>query len=300
MYKYMIIILLTLTTSLSTTLNTQETDNTHAVKIRICTYNIRRMGKEKNSVYQWTERKQAVIDTILAINPDVIGLQEVVKTQLLDIKNGLPTYQSFGKSRGSQTKHLFQKLIMKHPDAINEYNPISYNTSTTQLIDHGCFGINPRNHILPAVLPRICTWGHFKNKATNEEFYVYNTHLDKSSKTIQTKQIKKILKHINKHAQGKSVIVMGDFNSTLTISAQKNLFSDNNFNNTEISFDPQNYNAYTRTGWKENREFKKIDHLLIRSTEYNVDNHTIVNHPDDAIVSDHRPVYIDIALKQAP
>src|SRR5579863_1890541 len=131
--------------------------------VRVCNYNIRRMGSEKDPKNVWSNRKGLVFDMIHSVHPDIIGLQEVTKDQLLDLQFILADYDSFGKPRSAKMTSWWQKLVMKYPSAKDEHNPLFYNKKKVKLLKKGDFGINPRGRIMTANLPRICTWGLFQD-----------------------------------------------------------------------------------------------------------------------------------------
>ncbi len=268
--------------------------------VRVCTYNIRRGAKEKEAKNLWENRKGLVFDMIHTINPDIIGMQEVVKGQFDDLRTVLADYGSFGEPRSSKMKSWWQKAVMKHPDAKDEHNPLFYNKNTIKLLKQGNFGINPRGLIMHANLPRICTWGLFEDINTGKKCYVYNTHLDNGkSSLIRKKQINKILKHVKKHAKNALVMIMGDFNMNFTgkggkyFTQAKRLLADANFVDSRGVAQKTEGPPKTRTGWN-NDELKFIDYIFVKPKNTVVKKHVVVASPVGVFPSDHRPVYVDI------
>lgn len=264
--------------------------------IRIATYNIRRGGSEINPKNLWDNRKNLVYDLIHTINPDIIGFQEVVQDQLNDLKSTLSGYDYFGLPRSEKMNSWLQSIVMMHPSAKDEGCYIFFNTATIELIDSGDFGINPVAKYLPAYLPRICTWGHFRNKNTHQEFYVYNTHLDNKSSDIRRKQIRQICSHIKKHARGKAVFFMGDLNTNFSEKRENKGVARCQFTNTRTMAQSIEGPLETRTGW-ENNELKTIDHIFVNGAMLTVARHVVVASPPTVFPSDHRPVYIDVVMK---
>jgi len=254
-------------------------------------YNVRRKGKDPIE-HQWDNRKELVFKQILSKRPTIIGFQEVVKgKQYKDLKKGLPGYRSFGKPRSKKSKSWLQWVIMKYPRAQDECNPIFYNPKHVQLIKSETVGINPPNILFPSWLPRIFSYGLFKDVRTQKKFCVINTHLDKDSKTIRNKQIHLILKYVTKNADDLPVIIMGDFNAPIEGNTQKILYDAHFVHAKEnaITRGPKK----TRTGWKDNK-LKEIDHILLKNamaTEYEV-----VQNPQGQYPSDHQPVYAKVIL----
>jgi endonuclease/exonuclease/phosphatase family metal-dependent hydrolase len=265
--------------------------------IKITTYNIRREGSEKDSKNLWHNRKQLVFNLIKEINPAILGLQEVVKSQLADLAAALPNYKYFGEPRSAQSSWL-QWAVMFHPRAKDEYSPIFYDEKRVILLEKDSLGINPRNWIMTAYLPRVCTVGLFKDIKSGKKFYVYNTHLDNGKDFIRAKQIEMILADVKKRTQGLPVIIMGDFNTPLSgkepvASAIRQSFDAAEF----IKLDPAikaEGPMETRTGWNNN-ELKIIDHIRTKGAK--VLKYVVVTSPEGVYPSDHRPVMVDIALQ---
>ncbi len=262
--------------------------------LRICTYNIRRMGSESDQNNIWQNRKGLVFGIVNKIKPDIVGFQEAVKEQFDDLRDVFDdSYGSFGKARSAKMDSWWQKFVMKNPKAKDEHNPLFYNTYTVKLLDSGDFGINPRGRIMHAHLPRICTWGFFENKDTGKKFYVYNTHLDNSSGLIRKRQIQKILQHVKKHTVKDPVIIMGDFNTKLSGKTKTSLFSKAGFVHAKTIAKSVEGPKETRTGWN-NKQLKTIDHIFVRPRKSMVEKYVVVASPEGVFPSDHRPVFIDI------
>jgi len=264
-------------------------------QLRIVTYNIRRSGKEMAPTTLWENRKPLVFDMIQSLNPDIIGFQEVVKNQLNDLKMVMAGYDSFGDPRSAYLGGWIQKWVMKHPRATDEHNPIFYKKSRLELLDRGDFGINPtgRFKLFTAYLPRICTWGHFKDKQTGKTLYVYNTHLDNSSGIIRRRQINIIMKHVKKHTQGQPVIFMGDLNTSLKGKRKSKKLAQAGFIHAKLSAQQIMGPEATRTGW-DNGELKNIDHILVKPKTVHIMRYEVVASPEGVFPSDHRPVLIDL------
>jgi endonuclease/exonuclease/phosphatase family metal-dependent hydrolase len=254
-------------------------------------YNVRRKGTDPEE-HQWNNRKELVFKQILSKTPTIIGFQEVVKgEQFEDLKQGLPEYDSFGESRKNKSTSWLQWAVMKHPKAKDEINPIFYNRNEVELLDSETVGINPSDIIFPSWLPRIFSYGRFKDLDSGKEFCIINTHLDKDSKTIRNKQIKLILKYVKKNTDNLPVIIMGDFNTVIEGDTEK-IFDKADFTHareSKIVRGPKK----TRTGWSDD-ELKEIDHILLKnalSKEYEV-----IKNPEGQYPSDHQPVYANVVL----
>ena len=64
-------------------------------KVDVMSFNIR-LDHVADSLNNWKYRKDAAAQMIAYYTPDVVGMQEVLKNQLDDLKNRLPQYTALG------------------------------------------------------------------------------------------------------------------------------------------------------------------------------------------------------------
>ncbi len=268
-------------------------ENPQETKIRVMTFNIRRQGKEKEERNLWIHRKERVENLIREVNPDFLGLQEPTKEQVTDLAQFFNQYNWFGTGRGSCWFGL----------ASDEYNPIFYRIDRFELLASGTFSINPCTKLEYAwdpqkygLLPRICTWGKFKDRGTGKEFYVYNTHLDHKYQRAQLHGLMNIMNFIESQGRNLPIILMGDFNTELTPELQQTALK--NFIDSRQLAQERIGPEHTRTGWGF-EELKKIDHILLSThSPITVFKHMVIEEPNkDSLPSDHRPVSIDLQFK---
>src|SRR6478672_814834 len=69
-----------------------------ALTIKVMSYNIRN-SRANDGINNWGNRKQALANLILKVNPDVLGTQEVRYDQLKDLNSLLPGYKEYGVGR---------------------------------------------------------------------------------------------------------------------------------------------------------------------------------------------------------
>jgi len=260
--------------------------------LRIMTYNIRRAGQEKKEERLWHKRLPLVKALIERINPDIMGLQEATAEQIDALRNAFPQFDFFSQGRGASWWGW----------GTDEHTPLFYDKNKFTLLEHGTFSINPPkgyfgwtplNVTQTGWLPRICTWGKFKDNTTNKEFYVYNTHLDHSYQSARLSELQVIKDDIMKRAQNLPVVLMGDFNTEFNNELQNIIPSFTLAKNkAKHTFGPQE----TRTGWDDD-ELKSIDHILINDL-ISVKNYGVIAKGDGPYPSDHRPVIADISLRK--
>lgn len=273
--------------------------------MRFATFNIRRIGWEAQEKNKWEKRKDVVFSMIKNIQPDIIGFQEVSTQQRSDLTENLSNYNSFGDAR-NMFANFSQSLVLNSSKLVgmflekykiqDEQSPIFYDRDKFNVKEYGTFSLNA----VYSLVPRICTWGFFEEKATGNYFYVYNTHLDHMSSAIRSKQIDIIFEDIKRRTKNFPVILMGDFNAIIYGKGpdaqilQK--IADESFVDAKKIAQVVEGPEKTQTGWN-NEKLKAIDHIFIRNNAVQVLRHVVVdNKIDDTMVSDHRLVLADIVL----
>ena len=257
--------------------------------LTIATYNVTH-GKKND----WPKRKDGVCNVIKQLNADIYGFQEVIKEndQLNVIKQALPDYAFVGQPRsaGITGLSLWYRFVMKF--ATDEHCPIFYHQNKLSLIGGGTFGINGDGW-RSALLPRICTWARFKEIATDQEFYVYNTHLDHKDQNRRIIQINLITHDIAQRCGTTPVILMGDFNNTIKGNLEETLSNDD-FTHARMVTEKQD--GPLTTHLKAGKPFE-IDHILIKpKNAFTIKLYKVFDTMSDT-TSDHDPVEMIFSLK---
>jgi endonuclease/exonuclease/phosphatase family metal-dependent hydrolase len=283
MKKHVSTILLTFSTlALSTVFMTTTTD------FKIATYNITH-GKKND----WPKRKLGVCNLIKQINADIYGFQEVIKenNQFNAIKQSLPDYAFVGQPRSSGIKglSLWHRFVMKF--ATDEHCPIFYLQNKLELVASGTFGING-NGWTSALLPRICTFAHFKELTSKKEFYVYNTHLDHKDQDTRLMQVKLVTNDITQRCGTTPVILMGDFNTTFVGDMEKSLSDAGLTHGRTVA---QHTEGPITTHLKKDIPVE-IDHILVKPKDsFNIKLYKVLNSMSDT-TSDHDPVCMTFSI----
>ena len=118
----------------------------------VMTFNIR-YGTANDGENNWDNRKDMACDVLRRHNPDVVGLQEALRSQIDDIRAALPQYAEIGVGRDDgKTK--------------GEYSAILYRKDRLDVDDSGTFWLSdtpetPGSITWGNTCTRICTWGRF-------------------------------------------------------------------------------------------------------------------------------------------
>jgi len=168
----------------------------------VATYNIRydASGDVGNL---WKDRYPHLVQLIRFHGFDIFGTQEGLKHQLEDIQKNLPGYTYIGVGRDDGKDK-------------GEHAAIFYNTDKFEVIKQGKFWLAENtetpNKGWDAALPRICTWGLFKDKQTGFEFFFFNTHFDHIGVEARKESAKLIVRKAHELGNGIPMIITGDFN----------------------------------------------------------------------------------------
>lgn len=170
----------------------------------VATFNIRNAnGGDSINGNGWGQRYPYIAQMVQFHGFEIFGTQEGKYHQLQDLKAAMPGYDYIGVGRddGKQA---------------GEFSAIFYKTDRFEVLEHGDFWLSPEtdhpNKGWDAALPRICTWGKFKEKNSGFEFIYFNLHMDHIGVQARSESAKLILQKVKEQPSHIPVILSGDFN----------------------------------------------------------------------------------------
>ena len=262
--------------------------------IQVVTFNIR-YDNPADGINRWEARIPIVKSYFERTAPDVIGMQEVLYNQLLDLEEILPGYSHVGTGRDDGIRG-------------GEYSPIFFRDDVFQLLDYSQFWLSetpsvPGSMGWDAAHTRIVTWAKLAHKDTGKEIYFFNTHFDHRGVLAKQMSVDLMSEKMADIAGDSPLVAMGDFNIrkrslSLGGALYYNLicgFKENNaLSNAEYaSMNPVTSAGATSNGFNPNWRERPPhaidyifanDHLVVES--YRVDNEI----EGDVFISDHWPV----------
>ena len=276
--------------------------NDPAEAIRVMSFNIR-YGTAKDGENAWPHRRDMVFDVVRDHQPDLIGMQEVLKGQLDQLLRALPEYKSLGVGR-------------RDGIALGEFAPILYRVDRFEVLEHGGFWLSdtptvPSSTSWGNTIPRICTWAHLRDQRTGRSFYFYDTHLDHRSPPSQQRSAEMIAMRIDQHPNRTDpVILVGDFNAAEDTSTIRYLKGeiDRAYETTEHPPpSPQLRDTFrvvypdaiavgTFNGFRGDRSRAKIDYVLVSDGIEVLSAAIIHASKHGRYPSDHFPVTATIIL----
>lgn len=177
-----------------------------ASDVRVMSFNIR-YGTANDGENHWDRRKEFLVQTIKAFDPDLLGTQETVGFQRDYLAQQLPDYDYLGVGRndGRESgemmalyfrKARFEKLAGGHfwlSETPDQAGSKSWDSS----------------------LPRMVTWVKLRDRraAATPPILFLNTHFDHLGKQARVESAHLLRRQIPALGQGCGVIVTGDFNA---------------------------------------------------------------------------------------
>jgi len=260
-------------------------------RINAMTFNIR-YDNPDDGEQNWHKRKENVIRMINFYDLDIIGMQEVLVSQLNYMKDNLPEYNAVGVGREDGMEK-------------GEFTPVFYRKSRFRELDHGTFWLSETPDKVSkgwdAALERIATWVKLKDSTTGKEFLFMNTHFDHRGNKARVESAWLLKKKIAALADGQQVILTGDFNlvpesegiQTLIQQDGKNTLV-NSSSVAEITYGPN----WTSPGF-DNRPYdqrKIIDYIFLNKIN-KVNRYAVISEKlNDLQLSDHCPVFVQVEL----
>ena len=254
--------------------------------LTVGTFNLR-MPADKGK-HAWTARLPRCRTLLAQHKPDLLGVQEAHKHQLLGLIAGT-SYAYIGGGRDDFRDR-------------GEHSAILYDQARLELLEQGTFGLSEKPDV-PGVrswksaCPRIATWGLFRDRLTQRRLLFYNTHLDHVSDLARVKGLQVILSHIqtrNRTLQA-PVFLTGDFNANPSSKVYRSATAEL-ADTATISRTPHEGPAETFNGYRDTNRVT-LDYIFV-SKDIAVLRHLTdtTRFDDGAHASDHDPVFAVVEL----
>jgi endonuclease/exonuclease/phosphatase family metal-dependent hydrolase len=178
-----------------------------AQELRVMTFNIR-LNTASDSLNAWSYRKDKLASQVLFHDIQLLGVQEALHDQMMDLRERLPQFKSLGGGRDDGKQK-------------GEYSAIFYDTTRLQVLQSKMFWLSetpevPGSKSWDAAITRIVTWAKFKDRKTKKIFFAFNTHFDHKGQVARRESAKIVLQKIQEIAGNIPVVCTGDFNAEPT------------------------------------------------------------------------------------
>lgn len=243
-------------------------------------------------VYTWERRLPGIVNSFKEYEADIVGTQELRKWQLDELMSSLDEkYVAYGEPRYLED---------------DEHSVIIYDSSRFTFVEGDTLWLSETPEVVGSKswntsLPRIVTYAKLLDTETDNEFVVFNTHLDHRSELARRNGLNFIVDLMLEYKEY-PIILTGDFNmysdseDFVSLTNQSELFG-NTFTPFQEQFDP---NGLTSHGFNGGVEGKAIDYIYYSLSEFTVSQTSIVydKWDDRFYLSDHYPVYSILYFKE--
>lgn len=257
--------------------------------LRIVTYNLR-YDNPADGPNAWPHRIDRIAAFVRFYEPEVMGVQEALRSMLDSLQTRLPGYHWVGVGRADGR------------DA-GEFSAIFYRTDRLELLKTHTFWLSPNPEVpgskgWDAAIERICTWALFRDRQNSQEFFVFNTHFDHVGVQARLESARLLHHVIAQNARTAPVMLIGDFNTTEDTPPYQVLTSDGLLYDALYRAEHGHYGPRTTwNGFKALEPGQRIDFIFV-TKNIRVLRHAILVDLDEAgrFASDHLPVVADVLL----
>jgi|SRR5688572_3706044 len=173
-----------------------------ALPLSVMTFNIRYAHTQPPNL--WPDRLPVITEMVDRRRPDIIGTQEGLYHQLVDLENSLPGYAWIGTGRDGDSKGEFMAVFYRK----DRLQPLAYEnywlSDTPAIAGSRTWGNN---------YPRMVTSVRFRDRRNGGEFLFVNTHFDHEVQLSRDRSAAMILDRLSATPAGMPLILVGDFNA---------------------------------------------------------------------------------------
>jgi endonuclease/exonuclease/phosphatase family metal-dependent hydrolase len=260
----------------------QERDN-----IEVITFNIR-YDNPTDGIFSWENRKDMVFWVIDKYDPDILCLQEVLKSQMDELEAFLSDYRWSGAGRNDGIEK-------------GEYVPIFFKKDRFVLVDEGRFWLSespdvPGSMGWDAACTRMVSWVKLNEARSGNEYFVFNTHFDHIGEEARMNSARLLTDSILSIAGPGPVIITGDLNAdpeSGTVNILLQLFSDSRLE-AEVS---ETASGTTFIGFPADMSQGKIIDYIFLGKNFSIKEYEIISvNAGGYYPSDHLPVWVSLQM----
>ena len=248
-------------------------------ELKVMSYNIR-LGSATDGTNSWMYRCPATLEMLEDQKPDVIGLQEALRDQVVFLEEFTKDYDYVGVGREDGKKE-------------GEHMAIFWNKKTVKVMKWGTFWLSetPEKPSMgwDAACYRTATWALMKDKRTGEKFYFVNTHLDHVGAEARKNGLKLIVERIAEiNPEGYPMVLTGDFNMKPSAPELKDLDACMK-SARKVALTTDSHNTFNN--WGKAKSDMIIDYIYYSGFSSCLEYQTVTKkYNDRKFISDHYPI----------
>ena len=268
----------------------EDTARAEATALRVMAFNLRHEGGDKKP-NDWASRLPVTVEQIELERPDLIGTQEGLHSQLVDLELALDGYRWIGQGREGGSH--------------GEYMAIFYRSDRLELLEYDHYWLSDTPNVVGSKTwgnncVRMTTWARFLDRETGERFVHINTHFDHQVEAARVKSAELMAERVKRFGR-RRVILTGDFNCTGGASeAWRVLVAEGPYEDAWETAAERGPDINTFHGWGPPKEGqRRIDWILHRG-DLTARSAKVCTYGRDGLwPSDHFPVLAVFSLTGA-
>ena len=249
--------------------------------IRVVQFNLRCTGFGKTSVAYRAPLMAAKLESLGA---DSMGFQEANLRWMTYLEEHLPGYAYVGEARNGGVS--------------GEFSPIFYLKDKYNVVDSGTFWLSetpdkPGTKDWGSAYNRIGTWAVLENKETGARYAHFNTHLDHIGNEARTHQMEVLLEKVKEYLGVCPVVLTGDLNDL----EDSDMYRETAAILTDAHHaapDTDTRDTYHNYGGAAPKGL--LDYVFVSEEVSPLVFRVIDDRINDAYLSDHYGVYVDLAM----
>jgi len=256
----------------------------HTGNNTVMSYNLRCIAPEDLGKKSWFYRADLVLTDIEEQAPGILGFQEATWVHYGYLVDALPEYDSV--------------ITYRDNFILSEGCPIFFHKDLYELKDKGSFWLSETPEVMSkdwgSKCYRICSYVILKDRQSDRDFVVFNTHLDHVSDEARIKGMEVVLEKIAQFG-GLPAIIMGDLNAeedSATIDAVTEYFLDARY------AAPDTEDSYTYQNWGNMEKAVRIDYFMISKEGITPLCYDVLTETHDGVYSsDHCPIVLMFSME---
>ena len=258
-------------------------------QVTVLSFNIR-YDNPGDGVDAWPNRSEWVRSVIEESGASVIGLQEALKHQILDIVSETNRFAFVGVGRNDGLE-------------AGEFSPILYDSTLWRVRSWETRWLSTDSSVVGSVgwdaaLPRIATIVDFNNVFTGKPLRVINTHFDHRGEEARI-QSALLVSNWTKENDG-AAILMGDFNFEQTGAAYQNAVGISQQASAQLTDSAALLNFASEPTFlgfdASNVVGPRIDYIFCNSEMVPMSYERLVHEREGRYLSDHTPIRVKLSF----
>ena len=259
------------------------------LSLDVMSFNVR-YGTARDGDNAWRHRRDIVVRTIEAYEPDVFGTQECLEFQAEYLAQALPHYRWIGIGRDA--------------DGHGETTAVFYKAKAFIPVASGHFWLSETPDVPGSVswdssLTRMVTWVRFHHPKSGTFFHFFNTHFDHRGAQARANSATLVAERIGAIDSAEAVILTGDFNSRGEASPPWKNLAKGGLGDAWLTATGRAGPVGTNGRWKApaSDNGSRIDWILYRGPVTARRCETVTYNEKGRYPSDHYPVFARLTIR---